>query len=115
MLHDFHSEHDLLKDNFKPAMDAHINTFKYICMLLHVGLPNDFESPGTDEGSDGDMEMPNSARSGRSSVLDADKHLEIALVTDLNTFFNEREMPLDEMCSSIRQAIRCNQKTEAFQ
>jgi len=84
-------------------------------MLLHVGLPHDFENPGDGEGSDNEMEMPNSARSGRSNGNDADRHLEMRLVTDLNSFFREREIELDEMCSSIRQAIRCNQKTEAFQ
>jgi hypothetical protein len=72
-------------------------------MVLHVGLPNEFESPGTNEGSEDEMEMPNSARSGgRASVLDNDKHLEMRLVNDLNSFFSDREIHLDEMCASMR-------------
>ena len=71
-------------------------------MLLHVGLPNDFESPGTDEGSDGDMEMPNSARSGRSSVLDADKHLEIALVTEPQKFLSKYIKDYNEISPNFR-------------
>ena len=46
--------------------------------------------------------MPLSARSGRTSTLNKDKHLEMRLVADLNSFYHEREINLEEMTSSIR-------------
>ena len=87
-------------------MEDHLYSVPYMCLVLHVGLPDDFEEPNI-LGADDLLEMeeedvPNSARSNYSNKNDVKRSTELRLFSEINDFFGDRDIEIDDLTATIR-------------
>ena len=101
----FHEAHDTLSSICTFTTEEFFKE-SYMVETLAVGLPQSFLS-----AADQDFSQQLSARSGRSSSATATieqqtLHLELAMYSNLKEYFNEHQIDISDIISTIKQEKR---------